>query len=66
MLCRTARYLPMTGVCEKNIPPENHTHTGILFSYQSAKSGAVWQFLLLGRMAKAHVKGILFTDTGVN
>ena len=45
---------------EKNTPPEKTT--GWRISFESARSGAGLQFLLLGRMAKAHVKGVFFSE----
>ena len=53
-----------TGVCEKEIPPDKNA--GWKISFENTKSGAGLQFRLLGRMAKAPVKGVfLFTDTGI-
>ena len=52
------------SVSEQNTPPDKKT--GWKPSFESTKSGAGLQFLLLGRMAKAHLKGMfLFTDTGM-
>ena len=48
----------ITGVCEKNTPPDKKT--GWKISFESTESGAGLQFLLLARMAKAHVKGLIF------
>ena len=40
--------------------------TGWTISFENAKSGAGLQFLLLGRMATAQVKGVvLFADSGI-
>ena len=50
-----------TGVCEKNTPPDKKTGWNI--SFESTKSGAGLQFLLLGRMAKAHGKGVFLLQT---
>ena len=44
-------------------PPENNTHWNV--SSQVTKSGAGLHFLLLGLMAKAHVKGVFFAQTPV-
>ena len=52
-----------TGVCEKNTPPEI-VKCGKT-SFQKAKSGAGKQFLLLVCMAKAHLKGVFFSQTSV-
>ena len=41
-------------VSVKNTPPDGES------AFESTESGAGLQFLLLGRMAKAHVKGVLF------
>ena len=47
----------LLSVCEKNnTPPDKKTGKQIRF--ECAKSGAGEQFMLLGRMAKAHVKGM--------
>ena len=43
-------------VCEKNTPPENHIRGKI--SFQSTKSGAGEQFLLLDCKARAFAKGM--------
>ena len=48
----------VTGVCENKTPLDNKTGWNI--SFESTKSGAGLQFLLLGRMAKAHGKGVFF------
>ena len=47
-----------TKVCEKNTPPEKRTLGK--FSLQNTKSGAGEQLLLLGYVAKARAKGVLF------
>ena len=52
------RHLPAQGVCEKNTPLEKKT--GWKISSENTKSVAGLQFLLLGRMAKAQVKGVFF------
>ena len=54
-----------TGVLtNKNTPPDKTTGWNICF--ESTKSEAGLQFLLLGCMAKANVKGqLLFTDTSM-
>ena len=46
-------YIP---VSEKNTSADKKT--GWKFSFENLQSGAGLQFLLLGRMAKAHVKGL--------
>ena len=46
------------GVCEKNTPPEHHTHWNR--SLLSTKSGAGEQFLLWDCRAKSSMKGVLF------
>ena len=51
-------YPSTTGVCKRNTPLEKKTPGKI--GFQSAKSEAGEQFLLLGRMAKAHLKGAFF------
>ena len=53
----------VTGVCEKHIPPEKKT--GWKFSFENTESGAGLQLLLLGRMAKARVKGVVCSQTPV-
>ena len=50
-----------TGVC-KNTPPDKKT--GWKVSFENTESRTGLRFLLLGRMAKAHMKGMFFTDTG--
>ena len=52
-----------TDVCEKNTPPEINSHWSI--SFQSAKSVAGEQFLLLACRARACAKILLFTDTDI-
>ena len=47
-----------TGVCKNNTPPDEKTDWKI--SSENTESGAGLQFLLLGRMAKARRKGMLF------
>ena len=39
--------------------------TGWKISFESTKSGVGLQFLLPGRMAKAHIKGMFFSQTPV-
>ena len=46
------------SACEKNTPPDKMT--GWEFSFENLKRGAGLQVLLLGRMAKAQVKGYIF------
>ena len=43
--------------------PENDTYWN--FSFKHTKLGAGLQFLLWDYMAKARVKGVFFTDTGI-
>ena len=52
-----------TGVCGQNIPPDERT--GWKISFENTESGTGLQFLLLGRMAKAHVKGMFLLQTTV-
>ena len=52
-----------TGVCEKSTPPEKSTHRNT--SFQSTKSGAGEQFLLLHCRARACAKGFVFLQTPV-
>ena len=69
MKVKPVRYLFLahrhhTGVCEK-------THLGRTnkcgkTSFQSAKSGAGLQFLRLDCRERARIKGVCFTDTGMN
>ena len=47
-----------TGVCEKSTPPEKNNRHWIV-SFQSTKSGAGEQFLLLDCRARACAKGAL-------
>ena len=49
-------YHTHTGVCEQNTPPDSNTIVKI--GFQSAKSGAGEQCLLLDCMARAHIKGV--------
>ena len=53
-----------TGVCKKTLL-RKIMHIGQLISFQSTKSGAGEQFLLLGVMAKASVKGVFCSQTPV-
>ena len=54
-----------TGVCEQKHPPEKSSHWNI--GFQSTKSGAGEQFLLLDCRAMACTKGVcLFTDISMN
>ena len=46
--------LAHTGICEKNTPPENNTHWKI--SFQSSKSSAGEQFVLLDCRERAGIK----------
>ena len=48
----------------KNNPPDKNTSWAI--SFENTKSVAGLQFLLLGRMAKAQVKGLCFSQTTVS
>ena len=59
----TQRAKRHTGVFEKNTPPDNKT--GLRISFDITKSGAGLQLQLLGRMAKAQVKGVGFSQTAV-
>ena len=52
-----------TGVYEKVTPPDKKT--GWKISFENTESGAGLQFLLLGRMAKARVKGVIILQTPV-
>ena len=51
-----------TGVCENNNPPKMNTRK---IGFRSAKPGAGLQSLLVGRMAKAQVKGVVVSQTPV-
>ena len=52
--CGTRDGVSDAGVCGKNTPPDKKT--GWKISFENTESGAGLQFLLLGRMAKAHVQ----------
>ena len=57
--CAQISYDPCTtAVCEKNTPLDKKT--GWKISFENTKSGAGLQLLLLGRVAKAHGKGVFF------
>ena len=47
----------------KNTPPDKKAGRKISFEQNESRAGL--QFLLLGRMAKAHVKGTIFSQTPV-
>ena len=57
------RYVHMPVSVKKGTPPESHTHWEI--SFQSTRSCAGLRFMLRCRMAKAHVKGVLCSQTPV-
>ena len=54
----------LTGVCLKDTPPERRTRRFI--SFQNTKSGAGEQYLLLCCRAKAHLKGLHFSQAPVS
>ena len=54
---------PPTGVCEKGTPPDKKA--GWVSNFENTESVAGLQFLLLGRMAKARVKVVSFSETPV-
>ena len=60
--CTCSQGIPVS--VQQKDPPDKETNCKI--SFDNTESGAGLQSLLLGRMAKAHVKGVvLFTDTGM-
>ena len=58
-----ARGRRVLQMCEENTPPDKNTGWNI--SFENTKSVAGLQFLLLGHMAKAQVKGVFFIHTGI-
>ena len=63
LAARVSRRLSCGPSVNKNTPLEKNTHGEI--SFKSTKPGAGEQLLLQDCMAKARVKGVVFTDTGI-